>query len=116
MEALTPENICSAWSATGLWPVSRVRGLGSNFILENRQSQAEISQSGVGNSFVDENGTLWSISRPLGLNFQTPRQSRELRALLHIYSSQKHSSPTQQRLFRKILKGYDEKEFDLTIS
>jgi hypothetical protein len=67
--------------ATGLWPVSWIRGLRSNFIHEKHRSRAEIRQSGVGNCFINKNGTLQSIPRQLELNFQTLTQSRELRAL-----------------------------------
>jgi hypothetical protein len=36
MEVITEVNICSGWWATGLWPISRHRALGSHFIKENR--------------------------------------------------------------------------------
>jgi hypothetical protein len=39
-----------------------------------------------------------------------------MRGLVARYACEKHSSPTQQLLFRKILKRYDEKEVALTIS
>jgi 4-hydroxybenzoate polyprenyltransferase len=115
-EALTASNICSGWRATGLWPVNRARGLSSNHILENRQRKDDFKDSGAGNSFIDENGTMQSLSRVPELIFQTSKQSRELRSLVHLYAREKHSSPTQRELFRKIIKAYDQKEFDLTMS
>jgi hypothetical protein len=39
-----------------------------------------------------------------------------MRGLVARYAHLKHSSPTQRLLFRKILKGYDQKDVALTMS
>jgi hypothetical protein len=116
MEAITGDNIRSGWRATGLWPTSKLRGLGSRHILENHQIKQKITKLGVVNSFISHNGTPQSFSRPSEPNFATPRRSQELRGLVARYTRQKHSSPTQRLLFRKLVKGYDEKIVELTMT
>jgi len=50
-EVITEENIHSGWRAAGLWLVSRIRALGSTYILENHQNRVKSRQSGGRNSF-----------------------------------------------------------------
>jgi hypothetical protein len=40
LDTLTETNICSGWRATGLWPLSKHRALGSRFIDDNRRDEA----------------------------------------------------------------------------
>ena len=116
MEAITADNIRSGWRATGLWPVSKHRALGNRQILENHRNKRISTDSGNGNSFISPNGTPQSFLRPLERIFVTPTRSQELRGLVTRYVRQKHSSPTQRILFRKILKGYDQKEVELKMT
>lgn len=60
--------------------------------------------------------THQSSSLPSDLIFATPTRSQEMRGLVAHYARQKHSSPTQRVLFRKILKAYDQKAVELTMT
>jgi hypothetical protein len=75
IEAITEGNICSGWRETGLWPVSRVRALGSRHIFENHQIQPESSNSGGRNSFIGPNGTPEYFPQALGQILATPTRS-----------------------------------------
>jgi ABC-type phosphate transport system auxiliary subunit len=44
------------------------------------------------------------------------RWSQEVRRLVADYEHEKHSSPTQRRLLKRIIKAYDEKETALTMA
>jgi 4-hydroxybenzoate polyprenyltransferase len=105
MEALSAANIRSGWRATGLWPVSKHRVLGSRFIEENRQKKARSSKSSARNSFSSHFCTDKCFCRPRGTNFATPKRSQEIRSMVARYVHQKQASPTQRLLFRKILKS-----------
>lgn len=77
----------SGWRSPGLWPLCRVRALGSPFILENRQNKAR------------------SIAQFLHLClFATPKKSQDLRGLVARDTRRKHPSHISRQLFRKIPK------------
>lgn len=116
MEALTEQNIRSGWRGAGLWPVSRRKALQNKAILENHQKKKKSSKSSGKRSFIGQFATPQTLSRSSEPIFATPKRSQEMRGLVARYVRQKHSSPTQRLLFRKLLKGYDEKEHQLTMT
>ncbi|KAM4066766.1 DDE superfamily endonuclease [Hirsutella rhossiliensis] len=81
-QALTASNIKGGWKATGLWPVTS----NTPYSTDNWQSAA--SQ------------IAWS----------TPRRSQDLKVQVLQFNQLDDDVPTKRLLFRKITKGFDEKD------
>jgi len=116
IEALTESNIRSGWRATGLWPLSKHKALGSHFIEDNRIKEARSLELATGDGFSGHFCTDKCFCLPRGTSFATPKRSQELRGMVARYTRRKQSSPTQRLFFRKILKSWDQKDVDLTMS
>jgi len=115
-EALTESNIRSGWRATGHWPVSRHRTLGSRFIEDNRVNEAQLLEPAVTTRISHQFCTDKCFCRPRGTKFSTPKRSQDLRGIVARYTHERHSSPTQRLLSRKVLKSWDQKDVDLTMA
>ena len=96
--------------------MSKHRVLRSHFIEDNRREEARSLELDTRNSFSSHFCTDKCFYRPQGTVFATPKQSQDLRGIVAKYAHKKHSSPTQRLLFRKILKSWDQKDVELTIS
>jgi hypothetical protein len=102
--------IKSGWKATGLSPVSLAKPLLSPLLLENSQKRKDQ----LAKSTIQGSKGLRAMSEsPLRkgeADWNTPRKARDLQQQLVKFNSQTSPSPAQRRLFRKITKGFDEKD------
>jgi 4-hydroxybenzoate polyprenyltransferase len=105
-DGLTISNIKSGWKASGLWPVNMAKPLMSRLLLENsnkaKKTAPEIQQTPVFTQqwAQDSSQVLWS----------TPRKASELRDQIQIFTKLDMDQSTNKLLFRKITKGFDEKD------
>jgi hypothetical protein len=114
VNGLSASNIKSGWKATGLWPVSMSKPLMSPLLLENSQqrtqNKAQISLKDSKRPEVTPlrlcNGekTIWS----------TPRKSKDLREQFTQFNKDSPANQLSRPLFRKVTKGFDEKDYQLT--
>lgn len=108
-QALTIKNIQSGWKATGLWPRSLSKPLLSPLLLENSNKKKETPKQTKKRQFgsfpID-----WSTETSI-VSWSTPRKSKELQEQVKTFIKldEQHQT-TQRQLFRKISKGYEEKE------
>lgn len=107
--ALTASNIKGGWKATGLWPVSVAKPLLSPLLLENsnkRKKDAKNAPDGFRSPFSmsgwqsDASQIAWS----------TPRRPQDLKVQVLQFNQLDDDVPTKRLLFRKITKGFDEKD------
>ncbi|KAK4073597.1 hypothetical protein Purlil1_12985 [Purpureocillium lilacinum] len=107
--ALTASNIKGGWKATGLWPVSVAKPLLSPLLLENsnkRKKDAKNAPDGFRSPFsmsgwqTDASQIAWS----------TPRRPQDLKVQVLQFNQLDDDVPTKRLLFRKITKGFDEKD------
>ncbi len=104
--SLTVENIKASWKATGLWPLTMDKPLISRLLLENSNQALEIT-------LISELGSQWNdlIS---SLIWSPPKAGRDLRLQVDMMARFGHDDlPTRRQLFRKAIKGFDEKNFAL---
>ena len=110
--ALTSHNIKSGWNASGLWPRNASKPLMSRLLLENSNQSLE-------SELADLNKEEGPISSELisSVTWSTPRASKDLRFQSQIATQSKELDlPTRRQLFRKIAKGFDEKDYALAQS
>ena len=108
-ESITPSNIKSGWRTTGLWPVSIAKPLMSLLLLEN-------SNKSTDPTLLKPQETL--IQPPevsnTSIELQTPKVRKDLYLQIRTLANGLHDQlPTQRLLFRKVIKGIDEKEYEL---
>lgn len=110
--AFTSQNIRSGWRATGLWPISLTRPLSSPLLLENNTHAVitadPILDRAIGSKPIPQWDTTTSI-----VSWSTPRKAVDLQGQLQLYSQLDQSTTTQRLLFRKVQKGFEEKDFQL---
>lgn len=108
-ESFTPSNIKAGWRTTGLWPASMAKPLMSPLLLENsNKSTALPSQTSEIMPILPPEvpDTLTKVS--------TPKGRKDIHLQLRTLASGSHDQlPEQRLLFRKIVKGYDEKDYEL---
>ncbi|KAF7520283.1 hypothetical protein G7054_g12829 [Neopestalotiopsis clavispora] len=113
--ALTKKNIISGWKWTGLWPVSMAKPLMSPLLLKNAKTPAK--QAGeVYKGFLDNRGSGKWVADSLVVAWLTPRKRDELRDQLSLFSKLDIDMPTQRLLFRKVQKGFDERDYELAVA
>ena len=110
IDGLSSQNIRSGWKATGLWPVAPSKPLLSPLLLENSTKKTqEKTQKTPGElkraeftplKVLDMQQTIWS----------TPRKSRDLRNQIDLFNKDSLANQTSRNLFRKVTKGFDEKD------
>ena len=113
-KALSSQNIQSGWRSSGLWPVCVARPLTSPLLLENsnqtpKQPAEEVNYDMTGPSDIQTppNASMAGI-----FVWSTPKKSIDLqRQLRGFHQLQQTDLPTQRQLFRKIQKGFDEKDY-----
>ena len=106
---MTPGNIKAGWKATGLWPWNIAKPLLSPLLLENSNAWAKGQKTTLGirlkTPVID-----WAATNSV-VTWQTPKKSTELRAHLNTISSLDNPDDiTRRHLFRKITKGWDERD------
>ncbi|KAJ6437529.1 tyrosinase [Purpureocillium lavendulum] len=108
-QALTVSNIKGGWKATGLWPVSVAKPLLSPLLLENsnkRKNDAKNTHTAFRSPFstsewqTDASQIAWS----------TPKRPQDLKVQVLQFNQLDDDVPTKRLLFRKITKGFDEKD------
>jgi len=108
-EALSIGNIKSGWKATGLWPRSMAKPLMSPLLLENSNSTKKRSNQATGGQ-IEGHIPDWTAETSLVI-WSTPRKSADLRSQVQAYHKLGETdNSTCRQLFKKITKGFDEKE------
>lgn len=111
-KSLTKENIRTSWKVTGLWPKNISKALMNRLLLEN-------SNNAVRPTLLDpimEAGLVWNENISL-VSWEAPRASKDLGLQADLITQLGEADlPTCRQLFRKIIKGFDEKDYDLAES
>ncbi|ESZ92697.1 transposase [Sclerotinia borealis F-4128] len=109
MEALIVHNIKAGWKASGLWPKNRAKPLMSRLLLEN--SNQEVLAP---NPASDDDPQLqWNIGAS-AIIWKTPQKASDLRLYASTMTQEKEPDlPTRRLLFRKIIKAFDIKNYNL---
>ncbi|TVY32850.1 hypothetical protein LSUB1_G008693, partial [Lachnellula subtilissima] len=108
--SLTSSNIKAGWKATGLWPPSIAKPLMSRLLLENSNNGPQDAQ----NSLIGDLQPFTDQMIPPVL-MHTPKAAKEVRVQVETISRLGNSKlSTSRRLFRKLEKGFDEKDYALT--
>lgn len=110
--ALTAQNIRAGWKSTGLWPISIARPLMSPLLLENTINTSSrtdpILERALGSKPIQQ----WDVATS-AVTWSTPRKAVDLEGQLAQYSQLDQPSSTQRLLFRKVKKGFEEKDYQL---
>lgn len=108
-ESITPSNIKSGWRTTGLWPVSVAKPLMSPLLLENSNKSTNLTLSKPQETLIQPPEVF-----DTSVELQTPKVRKDLYFQIRTLASGSHDQlPTQRLLFRKVIKGIDEKEYEL---
>ena len=108
-ESITPSNIKAGWRTTGLWPVSVAKPLMSPLLLENSNKSTDPTLPKP-----QETPILPPEVFNTSIEVQTPKVRKDLYLQIRALASGSHDQlPTQRLLFRKVVKGIDEKDFEL---
>ncbi len=108
-ESITSSNIKAGWRTTGLWPVSVAKPLMSPLLLENSNKSTNPPLLKP-----QETPTLPLEVSETSIELQTPKARKDLHLQIRTLASGSHDQlPTQRVLFRKIVKGIDEKDYEL---
>ena len=108
-ESITPSNIKLGWRITGLWPVSIAKPLMSPLLLENSNKSTNPILPKPQETLI-RHPEISSTS----IGLQTPKGRKDLYLQIRILAGGSHDQlPTQRLLFRKVIKGIDEKEYEL---
>ena len=108
-ESITPSNIKAGWRTSGLWPVSVAKPLMSLLLLENSNRSINTPIQGPQNVL-----TLPLEASNTSIQLNTPKAKRDIYQQMRTLASGSHDQlPTQRLLFRKIVKGIDEKDYEL---
>ena len=107
--SIIAKNIKAGWKATGLWPLAMAKPLMSRLLLENSNKASETTPQDL----IKEAGLNWNENIS-SVAWETPRAARDLRIQVNTISHLGDNDlPTRRQLFRKITKGFDEKDFAL---
>jgi len=108
-ESITSSNIKSGWRTTGLWPVSMAKPLMSPLLLENSNRSTTTplqSSQNIPRHHLEVSST--------SIQFSTPKAKKDMYLQIRTLATVSHDQlPTQRLLFRKIVKGIDEKDYEL---
>jgi DDE superfamily endonuclease len=108
-EALSAKNIKNGWKATSLWPKSMAKPLMSPLLLEN-SNIAKGTPNQASQSLI-EGSRVSGTSGASPIIWSTPKKSTELKTQAAEFQRlQDQDHLTQRLLFRKIIKGFEEKE------
>ncbi|KAK8869161.1 transposase [Apiospora arundinis] len=109
-KALSAQNIKGGWRGSGLWPVCVAKPLTSPLLLENSNRKRPEETTQVSAS---QDKALTPIQTPLAntVLWSTPKRCIDLeRQIRHFHQLGQSDPTTQRQLFRKIQKGYHEKD------
>jgi 4-hydroxybenzoate polyprenyltransferase len=110
--ALTAQNIKAGWKSTGLWPVNTAKPLMSPLLLDESRDGSTTVNPILDRPLGSTPITQWDIASS-SVNWSTPRKALDLRDQLDQYSRLDQPSSTQRLLFRKVQKGFQEKDYQL---
>jgi hypothetical protein len=103
-------NIKAGWKATGLWPFNMAKPLMSRLLLENSNNTVQPTPQ----DSIKEAGLVWNENIS-AVSWETPKKAKDLRIQAETITQLGESDlPTRRQLFRKITKGFDEKDYALT--
>lgn len=108
-QALSSSNIKGGWKASGLWPVSIAKPLLSRLLLENSNKGKKNATNATDALKTPLSIKSWT-SETSQVAWTTPRKSKDLKAQVLHFSQLESDVPTKRLLFRKITKGFDEKD------
>ena len=108
-QALTASNIKGGWKATGLWPVSVAKPLLSPLLLENSNKGKKDAKKAP-DAFRSPFSTPGWQSDASQIAWSTPRRPQDLKVQVLQFNQLDDDVPTKRLLFRKITKGFDEKD------
>ncbi|KID59616.1 transposase, partial [Metarhizium hybridum] len=108
-QALSSSNIKGGWKASGLWPVSIAKPLLSRLLLENNNKGKRNAPNAADSLKTPLSIKSWP-SEASQVAWTTPRKSKDLKAQVLHFSQLESDMPTKRLLFRKITKGFDEKD------
>jgi 4-hydroxybenzoate polyprenyltransferase len=108
-QALAASNIKGGWKASGLWPVSMAKPLLSRLLLENSNKGKNNAKNAADVLKTPSSITTW-MSEASQVAWSTPRKSKDLKVQVLHFSQLESDVPTKRLLFRKITKGFDEKD------
>lgn len=107
--SLISRNIQVGWQATSLWPPNMAKPLMSRLLLENSNN----SPQGLLQDLIRDTSLFTDHIEP-SILWETPKAAREVRKQVETISQLGDSDlPTQRQLFRKVVKGFDEKDYAL---
>ncbi|KZL84093.1 transposase [Colletotrichum incanum] len=115
LAGLTKKNILSGWKYTGLWPVAVSKPLMSSLLLPKAATPSTpLNKAAQGiQGIQDTQDTEGWASASSAVAWSTPRKIRDLNSQLDLFSKLGQSIATQRQLFRKVKKGFQEKDFQL---
>ncbi|KAJ6436170.1 UbiE/COQ5 family methyltransferase [Purpureocillium lavendulum] len=108
-QALTASNIKGGWKATDLWPVSVAKPLLSPLLLENSNKRKKDAKKAP-DAFRSPFSTPGWQSDASQIAWSTPRRPQDLKVQVLQFNQLDDDVPTKRLLFRKITKGFDEKD------
>jgi 4-hydroxybenzoate polyprenyltransferase len=108
-QSLIPKNIKAGWKATGLWPINMAKPLMSRLLLENSNNDSAPAPKDL----IREEGLVWNENIS-AIQWETPRKARDVRLQADIITRLGETDlPTRRQLFKKLAKGWDEKDYAL---
>ncbi|OAQ61378.1 transposase [Purpureocillium lilacinum] len=108
-QALTTSITKGDWKATGLWPVSVAKPLLSPLLLENSNKRKKDAKNTPETSRGPFSASGWQ-SDASQIAWSTPRRPQDLKVQVLQFNQLDDDVPTKRLLFRKITKGFDEKD------
>lgn len=108
-QSLTVKNIKAGWRASGIYPQNMAKPLMSRLLLENsNQSNQEASTDSNQQEEVVQGPTISSVL------WETPKKAQDIRYQVQELTQLSDADlPTRRQLYRKITKGFDEKDYAL---
>ncbi|KAM9874815.1 transposase [Verticillium dahliae] len=106
----TAQNIRSGWKSTGPWPANMAKPLLSPLLLENSTNATRRADStldrAIGSKAIKLHETAASA-----VAWSTPRKTVDLLTQLAQFNQLDQPTSTQRLLFRKVQKGFEEKDY-----
>jgi 4-hydroxybenzoate polyprenyltransferase len=108
-ESIIPSNIKAGWRTTGLWPVSMAKPLMSPLLLENSNKSTNPTLPKP-----QEMPILPPEVSDTSIELRTPKGRKEMYTQIRTLASGSHDQlPVKRLLFRKVIKGMDERDYEL---
>lgn len=110
LDGLSSQNIKSGWKATGLWPVAASKPLLSPLLLENTIKRTQNKSEKTPGELKRAEFTLIKLLDMQPTVWSTPRKAKDLKDQIDLFNKEGSASQASRNLFRKVTKGFDEKD------